>query len=71
MIGSVDAFVGVVLRQLHAQTSGLNPDRGVALWIEAGRTTQYLGRDLILLEGYCRVIEGVFGQITQQAAEGF
>src|SRR4029077_234236 len=69
--GVHDAFVCVILRQFHAQTSRLNAYRGVALWIEAGRTAQNFGGDLILLEGYSGVIQGVFGQVSQQTAKGF
>jgi len=62
--------VGVVFGQLHAQASSLHPDGGVALRIEIGRPPEYLGRDLVLLEGRTGVIERMFGEVVQQFAEG-
>lgn len=63
--------MGVVLRQFHAQPPSLNPDRRIALRIKTGRTAEDLGCDLVLLERYTWVIERVFGQVSEQSAEGF
>ena len=67
----VQAFVGVILRQLDTKPPSLDPDRRVALRIEPGRTAEYLGRNLILLQCEPRVVEGVLRKITQQFAQRF
>jgi len=61
----IRSFVRIVLRQLYSQAPGLNPDGGIALWIESGRTAQNFGGNLVLLEGEAGMIEGVLGQVTK------
>jgi hypothetical protein len=63
--------VRIVLREFHAETSGLNADRGVALRIKPGGTSQDLSCDLVLLQSNSGVIKGVLGEIAKQPAQRF
>jgi hypothetical protein len=62
--------VRVILCQLHSETPSLNANCGIALRIESGRATQYLGCDLILLERYARMIQRMLRQIAKELAQG-
>ena len=61
----------VVLGELDSETPGLDPDHGVQLRIEVSRAPENLGRNLILLDRGPWVIQGMFGQITEEFAQGF
>ncbi len=61
---------GVVLRQLHPQTSGLHADGGVRLRVKVRGPPEHLGGNLILLHRGVGMIEGLFCEILQQLAEG-
>ncbi|HYM74798.1 MAG TPA: hypothetical protein VE377_02375 [Candidatus Dormibacteraeota bacterium] len=49
----------------------MDTNRGITLRIESGRSPQDLGGDLVFLQGYAGVIEGVFGEVAEQPAQGF
>ena len=66
-----DAFRGVVFGELGTKAAGLNANHRVNGGVEVRRATEFLGGDLILLQGYTGVIEGVASQIAQQSAERF
>ena len=65
------SLVRIVFGQFHAQASGLDPYGGVALRIEANRTAEDLGGDLVLLKGDAGVIEGVLRKVAEEFAQGF
>src|SRR5207245_2613589 len=69
--GVFGTLVRVILRQLHAQPSRLYTYGGVALRIEAGRPAQNFRGDLVFLQGGAGMIEGVFGEVMKEFAEGF
>ena len=69
--GIVGTFLRVILGQLHTQASRLHPDRGITLGIESRRAPKDFGGDLVLLESDARVIEGMFGEVAEQLAQGF
>ena len=64
------AFGVVILRQLCAQSSGLDPDHRVQLRVEVGGAAENLGRDLIFLDGGSWMIQGMLGEIAEELAEG-
>jgi hypothetical protein len=69
--GVIWPLVRVILFQLHAQASCLHSDGRVALRIESSRPAQYLGRDLVFLEGHAGMIQRVLREIAEQLAQRF
>jgi hypothetical protein len=61
----------VILGQLNPQAPSLDPDCGVALGVESGRSSQNLGSNLVLLQSDAWMIQGVFGEVAQQFAQRF
>jgi hypothetical protein len=61
--------VAVVVEQLETQATGLHSNGGISLWIEVARPPEDLCRNLIFLQRYTRLGEGVVRQITKQFAE--
>jgi hypothetical protein len=64
-------FGGVVLRQLRSKAPRLYANHGVQLGIKIRLAAKDFGRDLILFQGNARMVQNVFGKITEQFAEGF
>ena len=69
--GIVRTFLRIVLGQLHPQAPGLNADCGITLGIESRGAAEDFGRDLVFLERDARMIQGMFGEVAEQLAQGF
>src|SRR6267142_6820144 len=64
-------FGGIVLRQLRSKAPRLYANHGVQLGVKIRLAAKDFGRNLILFQGNARMIQNVFGKITEQFAEGF
>ena len=54
-------FVGLILSELQPQAPRLYTHGRVALRIESTRSTEYFSGNLVFLQGYAWMIEGVLG----------
>ena len=65
----LDAVGVVVFGELYAQSSSLDANHRIELGIEVSRAAEDFRRNLILLDGSARVIEGVLGEISKKLAQ--
>src|ERR1700691_2037149 len=67
--GIFGAFSRVVLRELGPQAPGLNAHHGIYGRVEVRGAAEFLGRNLMLLEGCSGMLDGVVRQVAKQLAE--
>src|SRR5260370_27274069 len=67
----LSALRAIILSQFSTQAAGLDPYHRVHMRVEVLLAPEDFGRNLVLLWGATRMLQGMICEVTQQFAKGF